>query len=332
MKASDLKLSPYPQIDVFEHHGLLRSLALRPIDVYCVLKRLYGPPNENADDYKSQFGYCFRATDCYVCVYDWKLTRCSIAARHDHGNRSEAQHVVEEVGALILDNWQKAQGDVRKATSVKGTTIYESPFSTYYRAAVQLTDTADEELDISNSARIGAFFLFLSAFEGLVNLIYEIYLRPDLREDRFIQRFAREQLDLKLRLAPLYCDCFTPGPIDANLSEFKEWHTVLNLRNDFIHANLVDGLRHKLIRFDARQFFVHAGRQSPDQLLRSAGELESDDLRRVKQCVDSMVKLIRKRLRHGYRAGFERLVESTYVSVHTTTTGRVRVQGTDEVW
>lgn len=332
MKATDLQLVPYPDLNVIAYHAVPQSLPLRPIDVYCVLKRLYGEPNETADNYKSQFEYCFRANDCYVFVYDWKLTRCSIAAMHDHGDVKAANRVVDEVAALILANLEKARSDIRKAAKLDGQTIYENPFATYYRAASRLMKLSDMDDEAEIDSYIAAFFLFQSAFEGLVNLLYEVYLRPEFREDRFISRFAREQLDLKIRLAPIYCSCFKPHPISARDPAFAEWHRMVNLRNDFIHANLVEGLRHKLISFEGRQFFVYAGREIPTELPRSAAELWPDDIERMKRSIDGIVALLRNHLKRGYGAGFRRLVRDSYISVEVSKTGRPTVSGGDDIW
>ncbi len=49
---------------------------------------------------------------------------------------------------------------------------------------------------------------------GFPKLIYDLYLRAELRDDRIVDRLSREQIDVKLRLAPVYCECFSGTPID----------------------------------------------------------------------------------------------------------------------
>ena len=53
-----------------------------------------------------------------------------------------------------------------------------------------------------------SFLLFIAAFEGFLNLLYELYLRPDLKDSRILGRLSREQIDLKILMAPVYCTCF----------------------------------------------------------------------------------------------------------------------------
>lgn len=87
----------------------------------------------------------------------------------------------------------------------------------YYSTAENLADLADKIDEISvdhynlpNSFSLfskkddifkSAFLMLLSSFEGFLNILYELYLQPELRSDRLFERISREQVDIKLRLA-----------------------------------------------------------------------------------------------------------------------------------
>jgi hypothetical protein len=141
--------------------------------------------------------------------------------------------------------------------------VIENPFALHYQTAEELIAIAEklrtERGDAPGSAPMvdsqytlcrAAFFQLVAAIEGLLNLVYEIYLKVELRDDRVADRLIREQIDVKLRLAPVYCDCFAGQPFDHTTQAFRNFHRLVNARNDFIHANVTRAMKTSVVNYD----------------------------------------------------------------------------------
>jgi hypothetical protein len=113
---------------------------------------------------------------------------------------------------------------------------FQNIFHGYFERARKLLGQREgwkDPLDLAT-----AFFLLVASFEGFLNLVYELYLEPSLRQDvRAREHLNRSPIDVKLRLAPLYCSCFKVRVLAMD-EAFKRWQAVINLRNNLIHANL----------------------------------------------------------------------------------------------
>jgi hypothetical protein len=124
--------------------------------------------------------------------------------------------------------------------------VIQNPFALYFRTAEELIGIAEiaagcEALSASGTICQAAFFQLLIAAEGFLNLIYELYLKPELRDDRIAGRLTRDQIDVKLRLAPVYCDCFAGKPFDHRTAAFQNFQKLFRIRNDFVRAAAIYG-------------------------------------------------------------------------------------------
>jgi hypothetical protein len=330
-----------PNAEEIEHwHAIPRAYLLKPdvltpFEVYLILKDSFGDSNvADFDEDMSQWAYLLKFQNGYIHIYDWKFWTWSIAVHPLDGS--------EETGRVIAEGLLKqfehlAQKNRPRLKAVSGNAkayIIQNPFALYYQTATELLnlaqfDTRDwgssRQMKIA-SARFGvyskpalcrsALLLLLASFEGLLNLIYELYLKESLRDERIYERLSREQIDLKFRLAPVYCSCFGDAPIDPASDAFRNFQTLVNLRNDFIHANLTKSMRFPLITKDGLAFAISPfEKESSIGVPRNFGELQEQHLQQAKRIIDDAIDFVLKHMKPRYRKEFVTIMEDDNVSI-----------------
>ncbi|MBN1273348.1 MAG: hypothetical protein JXB26_13860 [Candidatus Aminicenantes bacterium] len=74
--------------------------------------------------------------------------------------------------------------------------------------------------------------------EAFINLIIFILAKPEIRkEKRWIENTMRQQIDIRLKTLHLNCLGFAKA-IDGSKKEYKDFHTLMNRRNDILHGNI----------------------------------------------------------------------------------------------
>ncbi len=347
MKISDVSLaSNEGELPISSHHALLKPDDISPLNAYYTLKELFGTPNGTFDETKSQWAYFLRVPNAYLDIYDWKLESWSIAVYEDSNSalakeilgstsddmadpefgkkysefmekvdKGKAEKIGEDFLALIRKHIPKFAAKIKKAADEADQFVLQNPFKLYYGSAVDLLEEVpDAAIDASNYFR-SAFFLFIAAFEGLLNLIYELYLKADLRDERIYERLAREQIDIKVRLAPLYCDCFSDKPLDHNSDVFKRFHSIVNLRNDFIHANFTKPMKRSIVIEDDHTFIVEQNNRDKNGLPKSIDALTEEDLELIKETINQMIDLLAEGMKPRFRREFRKILEEDYIQV-----------------
>lgn len=73
--------------------------------------------------------------------------------------------------------------------------------------------------------------------ESFINLLIFVLAKTELKEDqRLYDGFRRQEIDIRVKLLHLNCDGFSKK-IDSAAFEFKEFHRLMNERNDILHGN-----------------------------------------------------------------------------------------------
>ena len=73
--------------------------------------------------------------------------------------------------------------------------------------------------------------------ESFVNLLIFVLARPELKQDnRLYEDYRRKEIDIRVKLLHMNCQGFTKQ-IDSNANEFKQFHRLMNERNDILHGN-----------------------------------------------------------------------------------------------
>ena len=315
--------------------GKPRTFLEKPADIsaleaYLVLKNEYGAPDRDyIDEEKQQWVFLLKTENALVEVYDWKQGSWSIAVHELSDDERRAEEIVRALLQKIRNGCGKTKSELNAILKQDFGQVIENPFCLYYNTATGLLELA-KKLSISNVhkepavAEIAewdteetlcraAYFQFVSSVEGLLNLIYDIYLRQELREDRIVDRLGREQIDVKIRLAPLYCECFGYRPIDHSTDEFKKFHSLANLRNDFIHANLTKSMRTQIVEHEGAIYLNYAN--SKDILSIPFSSYGLEQIEEVKSIVDGMVAQIVGAMTPRFRKEFGEVLREPHIEV-----------------
>ncbi len=321
--------------DIPNNKGVyLRSALIKPnispYLVYLILKEQFGNPNSDRfDEDKSQWQWTFRFKDFYVEVYDWKLLSTSIAIYHskDHETSNKLGLCINTLLEKLAE--QKKNTLKAKAKNSKHK-LLENPFVTYYSTAENLVaiskkidqsimyageqrDSIFDLLDKKSDLYRSAFLMLLSSFEGFLNILYELYLKPELRTERLAQRIYREQIDIKLRIAPIYCDGFRVKTINDGDERFRKYLMLVNLRNDYVHANLIKSLERYIVTEDNYEFIL----EIPDHsdIPTNINNLELEHVELARKIIDDVVELVFESMETKTRREFKSFIFESEISV-----------------
>lgn len=268
---------------------------LSSLEAYVVLKDLYGDPcRECLDPTKQQWCFFLKTENAVVEVYDYCQSSWSISVYEKSKDEDRSKRIATALFTDIKNRVSKRQNAISGIKKTHVGCFVENPFSLYYETAKSLLALAQELHDadpllsrdkVSALCR-SAFFQFMSSVEGLLNLIYELYLKPELRVDRILNRVCREQVDLKILLMQVYCNCFSGQSIDSASSVYKDFQRLLNNRNDLVHANISDQKRVPVVRHDGDFYILPSGNAS-----RESFDCVEDGAR-VKATIDAVVGAI----------------------------------------
>jgi hypothetical protein len=260
-------------------------------------------------------------------IYDSKLT-----GGLDYGTMcSDVEDAFKELIGQSADSpsgrWQKK---VEQSPHFKIENIHKLYFEGAHRLGV-LGDPVEQRLSTvdlgAEGARFGAlypsdirrsqFFLLMASFEGFLNLLYEVYLEPEIRSDtRVASSIQREHLDFKVRVAPTRCFCFKPKKLISDDGDvFKKFQYLLGLRNDFIHANISTQMKRYRVQERSHSFWVRPGKQSRYGLPTNAAELQKEHITFVFEVIEGMVELVLKAMKPTYRRDFSAALQRDEIEI-----------------
>jgi hypothetical protein len=341
MRLEDMRLATEDEIESVDRPArtyLLKPQDLSPLEAYLALRDSFGEPNGYYfDEGKTQWEYDLRYDSVHIEVYDWKLEGWSIAVFTADGEEETGEKTAEALLEHVRKKASYHKSRIKTISAQPAGHVIQCPFSLYYETASGLLDYAssresvtrlpsvtdlEEFLSDGASNRLSqrdlcrsAFLLYIASFEGLLNLIYELYLKKELRDDRIYGRLGREQIDIKLRLAPLYCECFQNNLIDHTSDQFRNFLSIVNLRNDFVHANFMTPMRIPIIVEDDYTFVIEPVDTAFRGIPRSFAELEAEHIETVKQAIDDMIEKLLDHMQPRFKREFKEIINRDYIEV-----------------
>lgn len=95
-------------------------------------------------------------------------------------------------------------------------------------------------INIEKSVSLGSTIRMLSPVlaESFINTILLVLAKEEFKNDkRLYDNLIRQQIDIRVKTLHLNCNGFEK-PINGNEQEFKDFQTLMNNRNDFLHGNI----------------------------------------------------------------------------------------------
>lgn len=304
---------------------------ISPYLVYTILKESFGAPNSDFfDEDKSQWQWIFKYKDFYIEIYDWKLLSTSIGIYHEGSDQVKSERLGNEINELLAKIAEQKKSLLKtKAKNCKHK-LLENPFVIYYSTAnnlLSIAKTIDKLIKIHSEIPIetfdlwekkndlyrSAFLMLLSSFEGFLNILYELYLKTELRTDRLYERISREQVDIKLRIAPIYCDGFKAKTISHEDERFKNYLRLVNLRNDYVHANLIKSLERYIISEDEHTFIIENEEKS--DIPTNITQLELKHVELAQKTIDDVVELVFEAMEPKTKREFKGIIYDSEIEV-----------------
>jgi hypothetical protein len=194
-----------------ERTGFARPSSLSPLEAYLGLKALFGEPNrEYVDETAQQWVFLIKTEDAQIEVNDWKLESWSIHVYDQNNDVGRSEDLIKELEKQIIHASVKHRSLLSDLLKSPAGHVIENPYALYYRTAQELIEIAEklhakDGTPSSTAPGLGdwsthyticraALFNLIATVEGLLNLMYELYLKAELRDDRIADRVAGELL------------------------------------------------------------------------------------------------------------------------------------------
>lgn len=233
-----------------------------------------------------------------------------------------ARKEMEEFARLLEEDVRiyskQTDSDVKSIIASSNKSYIQNPYKIYSDSAKVLFEKAKTIQRNHNELMAmlqASFFLTVTSFEGFVNLIYELYLDKDLsKENNVVDRINRLNIDLKIILAPYFCSCFEKNVIE-NDEVFKKYRAIINLRNDYVHGNVVEPMRYVVHESDDLHFLINRDHQSQNAygLPKNVSELKQEDIEFVQRTIEEMIDKIVTSMSPLYRMDFSTYLNKDYV-------------------
>ena len=294
-----------------------------PYIVYVVLRELYGPPLRTQEPGRTQWSFELETSNAHLRIRDWNRSSWLIDVYHDTSDRSAAEMIGQTVVQFLVNQGQrgKHKAAVKLLTAQARYTTIQNPFRIYFASADNLLSLAENTPNLGERDDLcrSAFFLFLSSFEGLLNVIYDLYLKPFLDNERIRATLIRANIDVKLQLAPLYCVCFSQDTLQYTDDEFTRYMQIVNLRNNFIHANMSASMKTPIIQEDDYIFFVEPASPPAQSIPKSLAALDVEHLQLVKQTITDMANAVINSMNHKFKRDFSTAMEQEQIIIEQIT-------------
>jgi hypothetical protein len=311
-------------------YGLLTNLVLTegisPYVAYSFLKAHFGAPQykmKNLSDYdKVQWQYFIKSSKSYLRIYDWKLFDWSIGIGRDisaklgTATQPEEQRAMSDAKFLLSRIKKYARTTARVPVAKHRYQLVENVFQTNYSRAEGLFNLMTARTSYTDMSALAwsAAVSYIFSVEGLLNLVYDIYLNSNIRENTNLQEhLQRLSLIDKWCLASYVCYCFS-SPLKNSSKGYQSLKKLVNLRNQWAHSSITPEMRTFFIREDDLSFAT-----TPVPVAKHfdvPGE-EISFVKGVRRDTDSIVSELLQAVRPELRASFLEVLRYEAISLDT---------------
>lgn len=259
--------------------------------VYKFLKEHFGRPNcvpEMLVDVEEKiiWKYVLKGPRRFLSVYDWKLYTWSIGislpwsrncrnvgfeeiTKYDEEARSDANILLGE----IMEYAKTAEIPITEHSYQ----LIENTYKINYSYGEHFLQSLDQPMNASTLPELAQSFghfevfedcciawaavmSFVISVEAMFNILFEIYLKKEIREDEALrQHIIRLSLPDKWLLFASLCTCFAKQ-LDRRCRGYQSLKRLIGIRNSWAHATVSDEMRTFIIRKDKLMF---ATKRSP---------------------------------------------------------------------
>ncbi|MCA0350985.1 MAG: hypothetical protein LCH85_03220 [Chloroflexi bacterium] len=296
---------------------------IEPYSMYTTLKAQFGMPNA-ALSKNSQWSYELEAPNAFLRISDWKLYGCTLIIYPDDQLVATAQAIYESLKTIFNKARNNQDSAIKRDSKSSNLVMLQNPYRVYMDTGAELLALAKDlrSSQQGNTLCRSAFFQFLSAFEGLLNILYDLYLKPAIRDSKDTREPAiKSPIDTKIAMAPIYCICFSGDRIPIDTAVYAQYKAVRALRNNFVHANLVEAMRTSIIKHDGMTFLLEPTMTNDYDLPLVVSNLSVMHLDFTKQTIEAMKDEIVNAMHPTYRQDFAKALERDAIIVERIDNG-----------
>lgn len=249
---------------------------IKPLDLYCYLYAKYGEPNglqnlfrKDDSDNLIHWEWTLASTDGLISIMGMNFRTEVMLAGDFQDKGLDLDMFISQIKGDFV-NYGKKITEFRK--ELEKWTQFVNPYERIRRAVTEnfnqldalginpasdriVHPTTAEEMKGFNerwaalnarySAAVGLVFGLRSMLpvlaESFINLLIFALAKPEVKaNDRLFQSIVRQPIDIRVQSLHLNCLGFD-RPVDYTSQECKDFHTLMNERNDLLHGNVEVG-------------------------------------------------------------------------------------------
>ena len=287
--------------------------------VFKVMWDNFGPPNGHSfDDEKQTWEWVLKTDKGLLTVYDYKGTwsigflQASNTIQESFGKVEELTEYATALKDAVLQETKNIKVSRKQIKESKIGGIISNPYSLFNNTSIQLLDQAAGIIrEIHKKERTGKALAGLHqeweqgpcvaalfrasiissylSFEGFVNVIYAIFLKDRYRNDLFERDLQNKMIPAKLLEMDKYCDEFVTQVVSPEDELFKAFQHFTNVRNDFLHANIVRGMEAHLVRTGDHEILWEEKAEEKFGITTHPGRITNADVIRSQRLVQKLI-------------------------------------------
>jgi len=261
--------------------------SLSPLDLFCYLRARFGHPNgptmlirQNSTDNLIQWHYTLRTGTIPIDIVGL-TSRIEISFTHvpkfsEANQRKLVENIKKDIikrapelktvrqqlerYSLFINPYKRLSDIIDDLQNrLQDLNLNEIQLPRTPTAAVTKKEAEEWSADVKRcqavfreAALLGTSIRMIAPVlgESFINLLIFSLAKPEIKnDDRLYKDLINKQIDIRIKSLHLYCQGFA-RPVDTASDSFKNFHTLMNRRNDILHGN-IDPLR---LKYDEAYF------------------------------------------------------------------------------
>jgi len=346
MKLKDFKLASLEEIvkakkfpkgvrAVFLGEGILIGSpgGIHSTIIYKVMQDTFGPFNSDYVGEKSTWEWILKTDKGLLSVYDykggWSIGYVGTKPRQ----RIELKEYANILKNVILEEANKIKISKKNIKEGKIGGVITNPYALFINTSDELLEEARKIITeikgykinegnlfgakgLNRSLAVAALFraAFITSYlglEGFINIVYTIFLKKRYKNEIYKRKIQNEMIITKLLEIDKYCDGFTGPVISIDEELFKAFHHLTNIRNDFVHANIIKDMEAHLVQVGAYPLLAKEKSERKYGISVHPGKITNVDVIRAQRLIQKIVIKIINSLNERIRWKFA-IIHSYY--------------------
>ncbi len=294
--------------------------------IYKVMCDTFGSFNTDYVFEKSTWEWVLKTDKGLLSVYDHKGGWSIGFVGSERGLREELKEYADILKDSILEKVSKVKISKKQIKESKIGGVITNPYALFSNTSDQLLEEArkviseikgyklnkDNLLDtkgLNRSFTVAALFRasFITSYlglEGFINIVYRIFLNRRYKNEMYKRKLQNEMIITKLLEIDKYCDGFNGPVISIDEELYKAFLHLTNIRNDFVHANIIKDMETHLVQVGAYPLLVKEKSERKYGISVHPGRITNVDVIRTQRLIQKIVIKIINSLEERIKRNF----------------------------